>query len=126
MRAAGLAVALALLLLAGSPEAAGAGLALLLGRLVLLHARPRAGAPPLRASVLAVAAGLMLAAPQVLPTLVAWGEAARGVTGHAGEPGRFLRRLRPGDDLACRTHSGPCVRPGRPSLVLGGGKAGSS
>ena len=46
-RAAGLAGALALLLLAGSPEPPPwRALTLLLGRLVLLHARPRAGGPP--------------------------------------------------------------------------------
>ncbi|HEY6548308.1 MAG TPA: YfhO family protein, partial [Vicinamibacteria bacterium] len=46
--------------------------------------------PRLHTSGLAVVAGLLLAAPQVLPTLVALGDAAPGVTGHAGGPGRFL------------------------------------
>jgi hypothetical protein len=89
-RAAGLAVALGLLLVAGSPEAARAGLVLVLGRLVLLHARPKPGAPPPALSGLAVLAGILLAAPQLLPTLIAMQEAGRGSTGLAREPGRFL------------------------------------
>ena len=98
-RAAGLSLALALLLLAGSPEAARAGAALLLGRLVLLHARPRPGGPRPLASVLAVLAGLLLAAPQLLPTLFAYLEAGEGATGIAAaearvHPGAFGLVLR--------------------------------
>jgi hypothetical protein len=83
-RAAGLAVALALLFLAGSPEAARAGVALLLGRLAVGHAfAPARHGPSLRASLLAVSAGLLLAAPQLLPTLLALSEAGRQVAGFA-------------------------------------------
>jgi hypothetical protein len=89
-RAALLAGTIALLLLAGSPAAARAGLALVAARLVLAHLRPRAFRPRLVSSLLAVLAGIALAAPQLLPTLVAAAEADRGVAGHAGEPGRFL------------------------------------
>jgi hypothetical protein len=89
-RAAGLAASLALLFLAGSPEAARAGLALVLGRLVLLHARPRPGAPRPVLSVLAVLLGALLAAPQLLPTLLALQEAGRGSTGLTREASRSL------------------------------------
>ena len=80
-RALGLSLALALLLLAGSPQATWAGGALLVGRLVLAHVRPRAGGPGVLASVLAVGAAVLLAAPQLLPTLYALSEAGRAVTG---------------------------------------------
>ena len=90
-RAAGVSLALALLLLAGSPEAARAGVALLLGRLVLLHARPRPGGPRLLTSFLAVLAGLLLAAPQLLPTLYAWLEAGKGTAGIATSEARVLQ-----------------------------------
>jgi hypothetical protein len=82
-RAAGLAVALALLLLAGSPEAARAGGALLAGRLGVAHVLGRGRGPRPRASLVAVAAGVLLAAPQLLPTLIAAGDAGRVVTGLA-------------------------------------------
>ena len=82
--AAALAAAIALLLLAGSPEAARAGVALLFGRLLVAyfsgngdHSRWR------RAVALAVLCGLLLAAPQLLPTLYALSEAGRQVTGLA-------------------------------------------
>jgi hypothetical protein len=91
LRAAGVSLALALLLLAGSPEAARAGVALLLGRLVLLHARPGPGGPRPLTSVLAVLAGLMLAAPQLLPTLYAWLEAGKGTAGIATSEARALQ-----------------------------------
>jgi len=85
----GLAAALALLLLAGSPEASRAGLALVAGRLFVGHVL--AGSvkgPSLRGSAIAVVAALCLAAPQLLPTLLAARDAGRSVTGLAlaGEP----------------------------------------
>ena len=89
-RALGLSAALALLLVAGSPEAARAGGALVLGRLVLAHLRPRAGRPRPLSSLLAVGAGLLLAAPQLLPTFFAWREAGRGATGLAADPSLWL------------------------------------
>jgi hypothetical protein len=82
-RAAALAVSVALLLLAGSPEAARAGLSLLAARLVLAHFSPGRPAPSRSGSLLAVAAGLLLASPQLIPTLLAAGEAGRPVTGLA-------------------------------------------
>lgn len=83
-RAAGLSAALALLLLAGSPEAARAGLALLAARLAVAHGYPRTTrGPTLGASAAAVAAGLALAAPQVLPSLLALKDAGRTLTGLA-------------------------------------------
>lgn len=84
-RAAGLAAALALNLLAGSPEATRAGAALLAGRLLIGYAAPGSRRPPpWRLTLLAVGAGLALAAPQVLPTLLAMRDAGRQVTGLAG------------------------------------------
>ncbi len=70
---AALAGAAALLAVAGSPEALGAGLFLLLLRLAAGHWRG-AGAPPL-ASVGALVAAALLAAPQLLPTAFALAEA---------------------------------------------------
>ena len=89
-RAMGLSVALALLLVAGSPQAARAGGALVLGRLVLAHVRPRAGGPGRLSSLLAMGAGVLLAAPQLLPTFYAVSEAGRAATGLATDQGRFL------------------------------------
>ena len=81
-RAAALAVALALLLLAGSPEAVRAGAALLGGR--LLVARLAGGwRAPARETLTAIGAGVLLAAPQLLPTILAAGQTGRGVTGLA-------------------------------------------
>lgn len=80
--AAGLAVATALLLVAGSPTAVGACALLALGRLALAHSTGRAN-PTLGASALAVAAGLLLAAPQLLPTAFALANAGPGVDGLA-------------------------------------------
>ncbi len=83
---AALAGAIALLVLAGSPEAVGAASVLLAARLLLspllapLRARPGASfAREHVAKVFAgVLAGLLLAAPQILPTLVAIREAGPG------------------------------------------------
>jgi hypothetical protein len=97
-RAAGLAVTLALVLLAGSPEATRAAAALLLGRLLVAHLMPGARTPRPLVSILAVAGGLALAAPQLLPTLLAAREAGRAVTGLASPdtplPGFFGLVLR--------------------------------
>jgi hypothetical protein len=84
--AGGLAVAVALLLLAGSPEAAGAGGILLVGRLLLAHAAETTVARP-RSSLLAVAAGFVLAAPQLIPAFWAWHAAGPGGAGAATAPG---------------------------------------
>ena len=83
MRVAGLAVSIALLLLAGSPEAARAGLSLLAARLVLAHVSRVKPVPSWPSSLLAVAAGVLLAAPQLIPTFLAAREAGRPVTGLA-------------------------------------------
>jgi hypothetical protein len=82
-RAAGLSISVAFLLLAGSPEAARAGLVLLSARLVLAHVSPVKPVPSWSSSLLAVAAGFMLAAPQLVPTFLAAQEAGRPVTGLA-------------------------------------------
>jgi hypothetical protein len=89
--AAGLSASVALLLLSGSREAAGAG-ALVLGTRLLgvpfAHpfeaTRParRPGRPVLGA-LAAILAGVMLAAPQLVPTLVALREAGSGSAGAA-------------------------------------------
>ncbi|HVQ29553.1 MAG TPA: hypothetical protein VMV21_08245, partial [Vicinamibacteria bacterium] len=89
-RAAGLSLAVALLLVAGSPQAARAGGALVLGRLVLAHVQRRPGGPGPLASLLAVGAGVLLAAPQLLPTFYAWREAGRGGTGFPADSSRLL------------------------------------
>ena len=86
--AAGLATAVALLLLAGSWDATGA-LALLLGaRLLGAAFLPAAGKPLPRRTALgaagAILAGVLLAAPQLVPTLVALREAGPGGAGVAG------------------------------------------
>jgi hypothetical protein len=79
-----LAASLALLLLAGSPEAARAGAALLAGRLLIAHLFPGRSRPPARRSTaVALVSGLLLASPQLLPTLLAAGEAGRGAAGLA-------------------------------------------
>ncbi|PYQ13298.1 MAG: hypothetical protein DMF80_15420 [Acidobacteria bacterium] len=85
-RATALAAALALLLLAGSPEAVRAGGALVAGRLLVAW-RARSPQPPGRVTAAALLAGLLLAAPQLLPTLLTAGQAGRAVTGlaHAGQ-----------------------------------------
>ena len=95
--AAGLALAVALLLLAGSPEAVGAGAVLLGARLVVgLVGRGVAGPGQARASLYAagaVIAGGVLAAPQLLPTLVALREAGSGGPGPVGGGGAILAGL---------------------------------
>jgi hypothetical protein len=91
-RSAGLAIALALLFLSGSPEAGRAGLALVVGRLAVGHLFRGSGARPrVLTSLLVVGAGFLLAAPQLLPSLLAAREAGRALTGlpteSAGVPG---------------------------------------
>jgi hypothetical protein len=98
-RAAGLAASLALLLLAGSPEAARAGGALVAGRLIVGHLlMPSPRGPSVRASALALLAAFLLAAPQLLPTLALARDAGRSVTGLANHdrplPGLFGLVLR--------------------------------
>ena len=90
--AASLALAVALLLLAGSPEAVGAAALLLAARLLFAFLVPPRGADGGAAGRGALAlstgasllAGGLLAAPQLLPTLVAWREAGPG----SGSPAR--------------------------------------
>jgi hypothetical protein len=83
-RASGLAAAIALLLLAGSPEGARAGAVLLFGRVATGHVFSGSARPPrLRFTLAAVGAGLLLAAPQLLPALLAATEAGRPITGLA-------------------------------------------
>jgi len=83
-RSAALAVALALLLLAGSPEAARAGLALVAGRLAVGHLfRGSGDRPSVLTSLLVIGAAFLLAAPQLLPSLLAARDAGRALTGLA-------------------------------------------
>lgn len=83
-RAAGLAAAVGLLCLAGSPEAVRAGGALVLGRLLVGHLLfPRARGPAIGSSLLTVVAGLALAAPQLVPTLLVVPEAGQQIAGVA-------------------------------------------
>lgn len=82
-RAAFLAVSVALLLLAGSPEAARAGLSLLAGRLLVAYFSRVPPVPSWPSSVFAVGSGVLLAAPQLIPTFLAAPEAGRPVTGLA-------------------------------------------
>jgi hypothetical protein len=83
-RAVGLAVAVALLLVAGSPEAARAGAVLLVGRIVVGYAFTGGPRPPaFRWTLFAIAAGLMLAAPQLVPAMYGALDAGRPVTGLA-------------------------------------------
>ena len=78
----GLAVSLALLVLAGSPEALRACGALLFGRLLLGHTLGRSPrTPSYSATGLAVLLGLAMSAPQWLPTLELLSTAGRQVTG---------------------------------------------
>lgn len=87
--AAWLAGAVALLLLAGSKEAVGAGMLLLGARALLSPPGRVAGArsPVGQARVVtaagAVVAGVLVAAPQLLPTLLAWHGAGPGGAGAA-------------------------------------------
>jgi hypothetical protein len=87
--AAALAAAAALLLLAGSPEAVGAGAMLLAARVALAPRDAPGGAGRGRArgtlaTAAAVLAGILLAAPQLVPTFVALREAGPGGAGVAG------------------------------------------
>lgn len=83
-RGAGLTLALALLLVAGSPEASRAGLALVVGRLAEGHLFRGSGVRPrVLTSVLVVMAAFGLAAPQLLPSLLTAREAGRALTGVA-------------------------------------------
>ena len=88
------AVALALLLLAGSPEAARAGGALLAGRTLVGWLWPgRAGRPSPLTLALAGLGGLLLAAPALLPALLAAREAGRPLTGLAARSNDLLPGL---------------------------------
>ncbi|MBX7183599.1 MAG: hypothetical protein K1Y01_00495, partial [Vicinamibacteria bacterium] len=85
-RLVGLGGSIALLILAGSPEALRAGSALLFGRLLMGHTLGRSPRAPSRlATGLAVALGLALSAPQWLPTLELLPAVGRQVTGLAAE-----------------------------------------
>jgi hypothetical protein len=87
--AAFLAAAVALLLLAGSAEAVGAA-ALVLGARVALAPRGTRGG---RGAAAAVLAGILLAAPQLVPTLIALREAGPGGAGVAGAEASALAGL---------------------------------
>jgi hypothetical protein len=86
-RFAGVALAAALVLLAGSPEAARAGAALAVGRVAVAYMLGN-GQKRLerRNAAYALVAGVLLAAPQLLPALAAAQEAGRQVTGLAPSP----------------------------------------
>ncbi len=85
-RLVGLGGSIALLVLAGSPEALRAGSALLFGRLLLGHTLSRSPrAPSRRATALAILLGIALSAPQWMPTLEMLPSAGRQVTGLAAE-----------------------------------------
>jgi hypothetical protein len=86
------AFATALLLLAGSTEAVGAGALLVGGRLLVAAGRTtqRRLGGPLLGALGGIAAGVLLAAPQLVPTLVALGEAGQGRPGAAQGPGAAL------------------------------------
>ena len=82
--AATLAGAMALVLYAGSPEVSLAATLLVLGRVLL--ARAHAGSDPGQArgqAIFAVACGVLLAAPQLVPTALAFRDAGTGTTGLA-------------------------------------------
>jgi hypothetical protein len=125
---AGLAGATALLLVSGSPEAARAGLALLAGRVLVaaLDARAARG-PRLRAAAVAVGAGVLLAAPQLVPTLLAARDAGRPLTGLAadrtawlpGLTGLVLRYVSHTPALALALAALPLAVSSRPVLILG-------
>lgn len=85
-RLVGLGVSMALLVLAGSPEALRAGCALLFGRLLLGHTLGRSPRAPSRyATGLAILLGIALSAPQWMPTLEMLPSAGRQVTGLGAE-----------------------------------------
>jgi hypothetical protein len=81
-RATGLAGSLAALLLAGSPEAVRAGAALLAGRL-LVAGLARTPGVPWKETLAGIAAGVLLAAPQLVPTAIAAGQTGPAMTGLA-------------------------------------------
>jgi hypothetical protein len=95
---AGLAASVALVLLAGSPEAVGAAALLLGARLAFTLGPPLAtrakdgrassepAGSPLLSTFAALLTGLLLAAPQLVPTLIALAAAGPGRTGEAGAP----------------------------------------
>jgi membrane protein YfhO len=129
-RVAGLAAAVALLLVAGSPEGARAGLALLAGRVLVAAGDTREPrAPRLRAAAVAVVAGVLLAAPQLVPTLLAAHEAGRPLTGLAGDreawlpgaTGLVLRYVSHTPALALALAALPLATSQTPILVLGAG-----
>jgi hypothetical protein len=86
------ALALALLVLAGSPEAVGAGALLIGARLAVAYGVPFVrgrrvgGAAGVHSTTAALVAGILLAGPQIVPTLVAWREAGASATDAAGPP----------------------------------------
>ena len=85
-RLVGLGGSIALLVLAGSPEALRAGIALLFGRLLLGHTLGRSSRTPSRlATGLAILLGIALSAPQWMPTLEMLPSAGRQVTGLGAE-----------------------------------------
>jgi hypothetical protein len=80
-----LALCVAMILLAGSPEATLAGAALVTGRIVVGHfLQSRNGALSLGRRLLPLSLGVVLAAPQLIPTLLAVPGAGRQVIGLAG------------------------------------------
>jgi hypothetical protein len=89
-----LASSLALLFLAGSPEASKAGLALVGGRLLVAHLFPRHGSRlPISSTVLALLGAGLLTAPQMIPTFLAAQDAGRSFTGLARTGGPELPGL---------------------------------
>jgi hypothetical protein len=95
--AAALALALALVLYAGSPEVSAAATILVLGRVFWSRAALRLDAVQ-RQAILAVACAFLLAAPQLVPSLLAWHDAGPGTAGLAersatlpGLPGLLVR-----------------------------------
>ncbi len=127
-RAAGLSVAVALLLLAGSPEAVRAGGAVLLGRLAVGFFSPSPRAPRVMRTLVALTAGLLLAAPQLLPTLLAAREAGRSITGFAdsasvlpGATGLVLRYTSHTPSAALALAALPLALTHMPVRALGGG-----
>jgi hypothetical protein len=81
------ALATALVALAGSPEAAAAGAAVVLIRLAWAGLRRESeGLADGASSLVAVAAGLLLSAPQLVPSLLAWSDAGPGTAGLADPP----------------------------------------
>jgi hypothetical protein len=82
--AAVLAAAMALVLYAGSPEVSWAATLLILGRVLLSEAQGESASGRARGQALfAVGCGFLLAAPQLVPTVLALRDAASGSTGLA-------------------------------------------